>query len=159
MTVEEVRLLITRIGQQAKVIFTGDISGHQSDLKNQISGLSYILTSIGHGSISNRELAKASAFVKFSDSDSLARSPILPHVLGAMNDESNPMHALMRAFEVASPRPARTHAIEQARLAANDALDKGARNTIENYVNKIKRLFPDLSPRDTIAHLRPRHSR
>lgn len=42
LTIEQAKVLITRVGEDAKIIISGDISGHQSDIRG-VNGLEYLI--------------------------------------------------------------------------------------------------------------------
>ncbi len=144
LTVQQAELLATRLGKGSIMLFSGDIGGKQTDLKNQISGLVHLIATQGSAKISNRILDKAAAFIKFTEEDSAARNPIIPHVLRAINNPPPAYAALTKAFQDAGRNPTLDRAIENIRLFAVETLNVAAEKTALHYENGGKRLFPAL---------------
>ena len=77
---EEVQALVTRVGESSQMIFLGDDSGIQTDIKNKQDGLSYLLGVIDKYDIPDTD------FVRF-DYDDILRSDVVKHFVIAFDKE------------------------------------------------------------------------
>lgn len=78
--VPEIQALTTRIGQNSQMIFCGDDSGVQTDVKNGMNGLTYLEKIINKYNISD------TAFIKFTCNE-IVRSGITKEFVIAFEDE------------------------------------------------------------------------
>lgn len=78
--VSEVQALVTRLGENSQMIFCGDNTGLQSDVKNGLDGLSYLYKLINKYNISD------TAFVQFTRDD-ICRSDITKEFVIAFEEE------------------------------------------------------------------------
>lgn len=79
--VPEIQALVTRIGENCQMIFCGDDSGYQSDVKNKMNGLTYLKE------ITNRYQIDDIGFIKFS-TDEIVRSGMVKEFVLAFEQES-----------------------------------------------------------------------
>lgn len=104
LTIEQARLLLTRIGSGCKIVITGDISDQQNDLEGHCPGLAYLIASQGSGF--NRGINDSRsrmAFVQFSADDSSARHPLLPSIHQNFNDLPPELRQAMLDMEGIDP--------------------------------------------------------
>jgi phosphate starvation-inducible protein PhoH and related proteins len=79
--VPEVQALVTRIGQSCQMIFAGDDSGCQTDVKNSMNGLTYLK------SLTDRYNIEEIGFTKFGTED-IVRSGIVKSFVLAFEQEA-----------------------------------------------------------------------
>ena len=144
LTVQQAELLVSRLAEGSIMLFSGDIGGKQTDLKNQIPGLAHLIATQGSAKMSDRVLDKAAAFIKFTKEDSAARNPILPHVLKAINEPPPEYASLVNVFQESGRNAAQERAIERIGLFAAKTLEEAAGKTARHYENEGQRLFPSL---------------
>lgn len=80
--VPEVQALVTRLGSNSQMIFCGDDSGLQSDIKNKMNGLTYLKKLVEKYQIPEVQV------IKFTKED-VVRSGITKHFVYALEDEYN----------------------------------------------------------------------
>lgn len=78
--VPEVQALVTRIGKDSQMIFCGDDSGTQTDIKNTMNGLSYLEALV------NKYYISDTSFIKFTKDD-IVRSGITKEFVIAFESE------------------------------------------------------------------------
>lgn len=78
--VPEVQALVTRIGKDSQMIFCGDDSGTQTDIKNTMNGLSYL------DALVNKYYISDTAFIRFNRED-IVRSGITKEFVIAFEQE------------------------------------------------------------------------
>jgi len=145
LTVNIATLLGTRFGAGTKLFINGDISDNQNDLKGLFPGLVHLIAT--HAAAVNngdQVLNKGTAFLRFTEEDSVARHPLLPHVLKALNQPPEDYAAIMREITETGRNSKLAVAISQATDYARNALEPAADRTYSRYVNEAMRLFPHM---------------
>ena len=155
LTIQQTELLATRLGKGSIMLWSGDIGGKQFDLKREVPGLAHLIATQGAAKMTNPQLDRATAFVLFTEEDSAARNPILPHVLKALNSPPEEYARLLKTFNDVGANAALTSAIENIRLYAVDIFDKAATTTRERYVNTMKTDFPALFAETRASNVTP----
>lgn len=138
-------LLATRFGEGSKIFFNGDISDNQNDLKGQFPGLVHLIAT--HGAAVNggdKTLQKGTAFLRFTEDDSKARHPLMPHVLKALNSPPSDYADIMAEIRGAGANSKLAVAIQKATMYAKDELEPAANRTYSRYVKTAEKLFPTL---------------
>ena len=144
LTMSEATLLATRFGEGTKIILNGDISSNQTDLKNDYPGLAHLLATQGAAIQTNPILRRGTAFVRFTEGDTSARHPLLPHVLHGLNNPPEAYQKIMEAVNGAKHNFALATAIKEATTWAQQELEKAAGLTTERYLVSAKKAFPAL---------------
>ncbi len=80
LTVEQAKVLITRVGERSKIVISGDISGHQSDIKG-VNGLEFLIR------VAEKYDLDAEIF-EFDDSD-VVRSGVAAQWVRAFTDHGD----------------------------------------------------------------------
>jgi len=79
--VPEIQALVTRIGENCQMVFCGDDSGFQSDVKNKMNGLAYLKE------LTNRYQIDDASFIKFT-TDEIVRSGMVKSFVIAFEKEA-----------------------------------------------------------------------
>jgi len=151
LSIDVAKAVEGRIGEGSLFVFNGDISGDQSDLNNQMPGLVYLISQHGFSIQEDEELNRGIAFIRFKESDSSARHPLLPHVQRSHRNPKNPFNKVMDSYRATAPNPARALAIQQGYEYARDILLNAASLTENRYVNQLKKKFPDFANASNVA--------
>jgi phosphate starvation-inducible PhoH-like protein len=80
LVIPEIQALVTRVGENSQIIFCGDDSGVQTDVKNGMDGLTYLKKIVEKYNISD------SAFIKFTRDD-IVRSGLTKEFVIAFEEE------------------------------------------------------------------------
>jgi phosphate starvation-inducible PhoH-like protein len=80
LMIPEIQALVTRVGENSQIIFCGDDSGVQTDIKNGMNGLSYLQKVVDKYKISD------SSFIKFTRED-IVRSGLVKEFVIAFEEE------------------------------------------------------------------------
>lgn len=131
----EIAMLATRIGENSKMVFTGDISSQQNDLVFKEGGLVSAVAHFVAATKKDTVLDQATAFVRFTAEDSAARSGILPSILRAF--EETPEGFIQLADHAVGERQEKYNAdLAHNREMAMNLLDDGAQVTADRYTDK-----------------------
>ena len=131
----EIAMLATRIGENSKMVFTGDISSQQNDLVFKEGGLVSAVAHFAAAAKKDPVLDKATAFVKFTAEDAAARSGILPSILKAFED--TPEGFRMLADHAVGERQEKYNTdLAHNREFALNLLGEGAQATNDRYAEK-----------------------
>lgn len=169
LTRQEAKMLVTRIGEisgdrPVKMIITGDISGQQNDLRNEMPGLAHLIAVLGHAASSNPngQLAKRMAFIEYSDDDSAARSELLVDINKAFNNMAANYKDINDRLDLAGQNPALMSAIKDGMEFAAGQLTAGADRTKSRYGNEARKAFPAIfgvKEEAPALHMEERHLR
>lgn len=131
----EIAMLSTRIGENSKMVFTGDISSQQNDLSFKEGGLVSAIACFVSAAKTDPVLDQATAFVKFTAEDAAARAGILPSILRAF--EQTPEGFIQLADHAIGERQEKYHAdLAHNRKIAMSLLQEGAEATAAIYEPK-----------------------
>lgn len=136
---DSITTTITRIGENTKIIVSGDISGQQNDLRAESSGLVYVIRAIGEQLKQSELLKSATAFIKFEAEDSTARHPLLPDLIRAFNNPDISTVSNARISQEVLEK------LDKERLEAEAILETYAPETAKRYLSRVRTQFPSLS--------------
>lgn len=95
LVVPEIQALVTRVGENSQIIFCGDDSGVQTDVKNGMDGLTYLQKIVDRYSISD------SAFIRFTRDD-IVRSGLTKEFVVAFEEEMKRSDPIVSSTEINS---------------------------------------------------------
>lgn len=144
LTRAQTKMLVTRIGEGARFILTGDISGDQNDLGNEHSGLAHFISYIGDNMKLDPVLRQGMAFIRFTEADAAARNPFLPHLLKAEKNLSAEYQAIMEEISSNRRDGKLRAALKKAAEYAERTLEREALDTAQRFEAKAKADFPSL---------------
>lgn len=141
LTIDQAKLLQTRIGKGVKMVITGDISSEQNDLRGRCPGLAHLIAVIGRKfNMGSADLRNHMAFVEFTGADSLARHRLLPAIHEAYADMPEEWIKAIKDMEMVPQR-----AIEATKLfmeAAADNMKQASITTYNRFVAAANQRFP-----------------
>lgn len=137
--VDPIMTLTTRIGQNSKLVYTGDIA-HQSHLHLEESGLAYLIHHFFNDAAEEPDMAAALSGVLFASEDSIARSPTLPRILRAVGKTPatyKPVLQGTRADEME-----KSAIILENRAQAVDLMKKLSAQTEQRFKRQAEQTWP-----------------
>ncbi len=141
LTVSEAELLERRMGEGAKMVFTGDFAG-QNDLFLQEPGLVRMIVAIGHNVKQDLSLAKAYAFIRYTEEDSKARNPLLTSIINAHKNLPDEYRSLQDAFNETDRHTNRAKALENMKNFASKIMEEPALTTAKRFTPAAQKRFP-----------------
>jgi len=149
----EAELLVSRLGEGCKLVFDGDISPRQNDLRGEISGLAHLIATQGNKFSENEDLRSGMAFLRFDAGDSSARHALLPHIHDALDNPSDEYAEILKQASASRRDFALASAIEAAAQYALSTLERAHVLTIHRYAAKAMQRWPELFSDDSPERL------
>lgn len=158
LTVSEAELLERRMGEGARMVFTGDFAG-QNDLYQQESGLVRMIVAIGNNVKHDPLLERAYAFIRYTEDDSKARNPLITSMIKAHKNLPEEYRSLLSEFNETERNPRRVKLLEDMKNFAAKILEAPAQATAKRFTQAAQKRFPGLfeQPAGNVVKLPARH--
>jgi len=139
--VGQFKSIATRIGENSRMVFTGDISAHQSDLHLKESGLVHMIHYFNQKAEKSQAMRDGLSMVRFHPEDSKARHPFLTEIIGAYDEEVADYIPIRDKARNAHEKQLEAE-IEHNRQLALRKLEILSSITENKYINTVRNHFP-----------------